>query len=90
MIVDLVVRAATATPTPTPSGYPDPNSVTPGLVGFLAFFFVVAATVLLVIDMTRRVRRTRYRAEIAARLDAEEAEAHGNAPGSGEDTRQPL
>ena len=53
----------------------DPNTVTPGVVGFVATFFVAAAVVLLVLDMTRRVRRTRYRAEIAEHLDAEEAEA---------------
>jgi hypothetical protein len=31
--------------------------------------------VLLVLDMTRRVRRTRYRGEIRERLEAEAAEA---------------
>jgi hypothetical protein len=31
-------------------------------------------TVLLIIDMTRRVRRTRYRAEVSAKLDAEQAQ----------------
>lgn len=51
----------------------DPNTVTPGVIGFFAMFFVAAAVVLLMLDMTRRIRRTRYRGEVAERLDAEEA-----------------
>ena len=50
----------------------DPNTVTPGVLGFIVTFLVAAAVVLLAIDMTRRIRRTRYRGEIAERLDAEE------------------
>jgi divalent metal cation (Fe/Co/Zn/Cd) transporter len=49
----------------------DPNTVTPGPVGFAAIFLVAAATVLLGFDMVRRIRRTNYRAEIKARLEAE-------------------
>lgn len=49
----------------------DPNSVTPGPVGFAAIFLVAAATVLLGFDMVRRIRRTTYRAEIQERLAAE-------------------
>jgi hypothetical protein len=45
----------------------DPNVVTPGVIGFLAIFFVAVATTLLVLDMNRRVRRTRYRGELAER-----------------------
>lgn len=53
----------------------DPNTVTPGVVGFLATFGLALIVVLLAFDMVRRVRRTRYREEIGAQLDAEEAEA---------------
>ena len=45
----------------------DPNVVTPGVIGFLAIFFVAVGTTLLVLDMNRRVRRTRYRGELAER-----------------------
>jgi len=51
----------------------DPNSVTPGVVGFLATFLVIVVVVLLATDMVRRVRRTQYRAEVNERLDAEAA-----------------
>lgn len=51
----------------------DPNSVTPGVVGFLATLFVALAVLLLIADMVRRVRRVRYRAEIKEKLDAESA-----------------
>ena len=47
----------------------DPNSVTPGVVGFIVTFAVMIAVLLLVLDMVRRVRRVRYREEIAQKLD---------------------
>ena len=49
----------------------DPNLVTPGAVGFIATFVVGIGVLLLLLDMTRRIRRVRYRAEIAERLDGE-------------------
>lgn len=58
--------------TPPPGDEIDPNIVTPGVWGFVLTIFVVVAVVLLVLDMTRRMRRLRYRAEVAERLDAEE------------------
>jgi hypothetical protein len=65
--------AMAATPTPDPNF--NPNAVTPQWVGFLATFLVAVATVLLVLDMTRRIRRVRYRDEIRTRLEAERAAA---------------
>lgn len=53
----------------------DPNLVTPGVVGFFATLFVAGMTVLLVFDMVRRIRRSRYREEVGIQLDAEAAEA---------------
>lgn len=53
----------------------DPDIVTPGVVGFLVTIFVALVTILLVWDMVRRIRRQRYRAEIEAKLDAEQAAA---------------
>lgn len=49
----------------------DPNSVTPGVVGFVATLFVALGVVVIIVDMTRRVRRLRYRAEINEKLDRE-------------------
>lgn len=57
----------------------DPNTVTPGVIGFFATFFVAAAVVLLVIDMTRRVRRMRYTVEIGEKLDLEQGIARNAA-----------
>lgn len=53
---------------------PPPDTVTPGPIGFLAIFLVAVVTVLLAIDMVRRIRRTTYREQIKERLDAELAE----------------
>ena len=75
MIADALLRASVhlaATPVPTPSGAPSDDSVTPGVVGFAVTFFIAVAAILLVLDMTRRIRRVRYRAEIAEKLDAEQ------------------
>jgi hypothetical protein len=52
---------------------PDPDTVSPGVIGFFAIFFVAVAVVLLGLDMTRRIRRTTYRAEIKQRLEEEGA-----------------
>jgi hypothetical protein len=46
-----------------------------GPLGFVAIFFVAVVVLLLMVDMTRRIRRTRYREEIRARLEAEKLEA---------------
>jgi hypothetical protein len=50
----------------------DDTWYSPGVVGFLATFGVAAAAILIIFDMTRRVRRVRYRAEIVQKLDLEE------------------
>lgn len=74
MSADLLLLLA-STPTPTPTSEElDPLTVSPGLIGFLATFAVAVATVLLVLDMTRRVRRLRFR-EDQQRLREEEAAA---------------
>ncbi|OUE28325.1 hypothetical protein BFL36_01720 [Clavibacter michiganensis] len=74
---DLLLRVAAAvtTPSPTPTAEFDPNTVSPGPVGFIAIFFVAVMVLLLMVDMTRRIRRTRYREEIRGRLEAEKLEA---------------
>ena len=79
LISDALITVALAA-TPDPNF--DPNTVTPGVVGFVAIFFVAAATVLLCLDVVRRIRRTTYRAEIKERLDAElrARDADPNAP----------
>jgi len=69
--VRYILWAATPTPTPTPEF--DPDLVTPGVVGFIVTLALFVATIVILISMNRRVRRVTYRAEIAERLDAEEA-----------------
>lgn len=53
----------------------DPNTVTPGVIGFAATFIVAAVVVFIAYDMNRRVRRTHYRGEIREKLTAERAQA---------------
>ena len=62
------------TPSPTFGSYNgDEDLVTPTWVGFAVTFAIALATLLLILDMTRRVRRTRYRSEIREKLEAEAA-----------------
>jgi hypothetical protein len=58
----------------TPPPEFNPDTVTPGPWGFFAIFFVAAVTLLLGMDLARRIRRTNYRAEVRERLQAEVAE----------------
>ncbi len=67
------------TPTPTPIPVIDEDMVTPGVIGFLVTFVIAIATVLLVIDMTRRIRRVRYRAEVQEQLEEERKSGEGDA-----------
>lgn len=73
----------------------DPNTVTPGVWGFVLTFFVIIAVVLLILDMVRRMRRVNMRAQVQAQLaseaeaaarDAELAEADGQAIDAGDET----
>jgi len=65
----ILTALAAAAPSPSPSVVPDVD-VTPGVVGFIAIAVVAVVTIFLVVDMTRRIRRTRYRAEVRERLEA--------------------
>jgi hypothetical protein len=74
------IWAADVTPSPSPtfgSYTGDEDLISPTWVGFTATFLIALATVFLLLDMNKRVRRTRYREEIRAKL---EAEAAGEAP----------
>ncbi|WIB61059.1 hypothetical protein DEJ13_04275 [Curtobacterium sp. MCLR17_007] len=69
--MSLIAAVLAATPSPSPTSTVPDVDVTPGVVGFIAIALVAVVTILLVVDMTRRIRRTRYRAEIRDRLEAE-------------------
>lgn len=68
-MISLISVVLAVTPTPAPDF--DPNTVTPGVVGFIVIFLLAVATLLLGVDVVRRIRRTTYRAEIKERLEAE-------------------
>ena len=86
----LLSLATTPTPQPTPSlreGITQ-DQVTPGLLGFIMTAFFVVATALLIVDMVRRIRRVRYRAQVeeeriaaasAADIEAADAAEAGSA-----------
>ncbi len=73
----LVTVLAEAAPSPTPyPGYTgNTNLITPGVWGFIAILAVGVITIFLLVDMTRRIRRSRYREEVRLKLEAEQAEA---------------
>lgn len=70
----VIVWLADPSPAPTPGEFTgDENAVTPGVVGFIATAFIAIMTVLLIVDMTRRIRKVRYRAEAQEKIAAEQA-----------------
>ena len=71
----LLALATTPAPAPTPSLRPglSQDQVTPGLLGFLLTAFIVVLTALLIVDMVRRIRRVRYRAQVEEERAAAEA-----------------
>src|ERR1700710_2225215 len=62
-----------STPTPDPTFNPD--TVTPGIVGFLITLGIALAAVALIIDMVRRIRRVNLRQQAKEKVDAEVAAA---------------
>ncbi|WP_211236561.1 hypothetical protein [Arthrobacter castelli] len=84
---NLLVSMATAEPSPGEDlreGL-DPEMVTPGTLGFLATLFVVIAVIFLIRDMTKRIRRVRYREQVQARSEQADADAADGA----DDERNP-
>ncbi|GAA2200277.1 hypothetical protein [Sinomonas flava] len=74
---------------PSPEGTLRPglseDQITPGTWGFLLTAFVVVLTILLIVDMVRRLRRVRYRAQVEEAREAErEPEEAERAPEKGE------
>lgn len=82
------MHALAATPIPTPTPTVDPQLVTPGPEGFTVIAILVVLVALLVADMLRRVRRTRYRAEANEALDAEEAAARRDGSADAQDNAE--
>ncbi|MDQ0634893.1 hypothetical protein QFZ40_002802 [Arthrobacter pascens] len=88
----LLSLATTPSPLPTPAlrdGMSE-DQITPGLWGFIMTAFFVLATTLLIVDMVRRIRRVRYRAQVeeermaAAAADTEAEDAAGSAQDYGQ------
>jgi len=80
------VLAETGPDTLPPKAVND-NLVTPGVIGFIAIFAIAVVTVLLIIDMNRRVRRTRYRGEVREQIELERHEAAEAAAGLDDELR---
>jgi hypothetical protein len=83
MVLLLLSRIPLASPSPAF----DPNSATPTWVGFLATFVVAALTIVLMFDLTRRVRRVRYRGEIREKLEAERLAEEAERLANGEEPK---
>ncbi|MDP5227392.1 MULTISPECIES: hypothetical protein [Arthrobacter] len=69
-------------PSPLPGLKPGltQDMVTPGLLGFIATAFIVIIMAFLIVDMVRRIRRVRYRGELAEKAELDAAEAAGEEP----------
>jgi hypothetical protein len=72
------VSASSPSPSPNPA---DPESVSPGLWGFLVVFVLAIVVWLLMRNMTARLRRLRFREQERLRRDR----ADGGAGGAGDE-----
>ena len=61
----------------------DPNVVSPGILGFLAFFLLAVALFLLVRNKNGHLRRMRYRAEAMEARESMESMEADQAPDDG-------
>jgi hypothetical protein len=59
---------------PTPTTDPSETFYGPGVLGFIFTFLLAGLAILLMLDMVRRMRRVRYRAEVRDKLAAEAAD----------------
>lgn len=89
----LAVLAVLPSPSPSPGGGGlrsglTADQVTPGLLGFLMTAFMVIAVILLMVSMTRRIRRVRYRGQLSDGAEPGEA-ADAGPPSSGLSTDSP-
>lgn len=66
-----------------------PEQITPGTLGFLFTLFVAVATIFLIRDMSRRIRRVRYRAEVEEGQGTVGNPPVGNRPGGPQDDSGP-
>ncbi|MET3172745.1 UNVERIFIED_ORG: hypothetical protein ABIB52_000573 [Arthrobacter sp. UYCu721] len=79
----LYALATTPAPGPGKEGLRpglDADQVTPGFLGFAMTAFMVIAVVLLMVSMTRRIRRVRYRAQFEQGSEPVPAGTDDNAP----------
>lgn len=61
----------------------DPDQVTPGTLGFIMTLFMVIAVIVLMKSMSRRVRRVRYRSQVAEQGTFHQDQT-GSSTGSGD------
>lgn len=102
MLIQSVITAAigmvplTTPPSPAPGSDGlrpglTAEQVTPGFLGFAMTAFMVIGVVLLMVSMTRRIRRVRYRAQISISREASEQQSldEGQEGPAGADVSQP-
>ena len=87
-MLELLLTEVTPSPSPV-LNLPDEALITPGFAGFIITFGVAVAAIALFYDMVRRMRRVRYREQIAQALGAEAAAEHAEAePGILDELRE--
>jgi hypothetical protein len=55
-----VALPAAATPSPSPSTGPNPDLVSPGLLGFLSFLFLIVAVVFIGRGLSKQLKRVNF------------------------------
>lgn len=91
MLNNLLLRLASETEwNPEPGFTPDPNTVTPGVLGFTVIALIAVAVFFLGWDLNRRIRRIHFREEAQAKIAAEVAEMERQKAGGATKSDKPT
>lgn len=86
-----LLLALATSPDPNPTGTLRPglteDQISPGIWGFLATAFIVVLCMFLIVDMVRRLRRVRYRAQVEEEREERDG-AEDSVPAAERDTTE--
>lgn len=72
-VIVSALQAADPAPSSSPTADPSLITTSPGTIGWVMTSLVAVGAVFLIFDMTRRIRRVRYREEILEGISEEQA-----------------
>ena len=65
VLASVVLPRSASTPSPSPATGPNPDTVSPGLLGFLSFLFLIVAVYFIGRGLTKQLKRVDFDEEVA-------------------------